>query len=67
MTEDGRTGYHESPDTADADENLIAGRTGDNASDGGEKDTESNSDTVLVTDDDAQRDDSVARPGNDAS
>jgi hypothetical protein len=61
MTEGDRTGYHESPDTADADENLIDGRTGDNRSDGGEKDT------VLTTDDAAQRDDSVARPGNAAS
>jgi len=64
MTEDGRTGYHESSDTADADENLIDGRTGDNASDGGERDTEPNDDTVLVTDDEAQRDDEVTRPGN---
>ena len=61
MSENDRTGYHESPDTADADENLIDGQTGDNPSDGGEQDT------VLVTDDEAQRDDSVARPGNSAS
>jgi hypothetical protein len=61
MSESDRTGYGESPDTADADENLIDGQTGDNASDGGE------SDTVLVTDDEAQRDDSVARPGNAGS
>ena len=61
MSEDDRTGYHESPDTADADENLIDGQTGDNASDGGEQDT------VLLTDDEAQRDESVARPGNSAS
>ena len=61
MSENDRTGYGESPDTADADENLIDGQTGDNASDGGE------SDTVLITDDEAQRDDSVARPGNSAS
>ena len=58
MTESGRTGYHESPDTADSDENLIAGRTDDNTSDGGEQDT------VLLTDDEAQRDDDVLRPGN---
>ena len=61
MSKNDSTGYGESPDTADADENLIDGRTGDNASDGGE------SDTVLVTDDAAQRDDDVARPGNAAS
>jgi hypothetical protein len=58
MTESDSTGYQESPDTADADENLIDGQTGDTASDGGEQDT------VLLTDDEAQRDDSVARPGN---
>jgi hypothetical protein len=61
MSENDRTGYGESPDTADSDENLIAGRTGENVSDGGEEDT------VLVTDDEAQRDDDVARPGNAAS
>jgi hypothetical protein len=58
MTESDGTGYQESPDTADADENLIDGRTGDTAGDGGEQDT------VLLTDDEAQREDSVARPGN---
>jgi hypothetical protein len=61
MSENDRTGYHESPDTADADENLVDGRTGDNPSDGGEQDT------VLVTDEEAQRDDDVSRPGNAAS
>ena len=58
MTESQPTGYSESSDTADSDENLIDGRTGDNPSDGGEQDT------VLITDDEAQRDESVARPGN---
>ena len=58
MSESENTGYHESSDTADADSNLISGQTGDNKSDGGEQDT------VLLTDDEAQRDDSVARPGN---
>ena len=61
MTESDRTGYHESPDTADSDENLIDGRTGDDVSDKGA------ADTVLVTDEEAQRDDDVARPGNSAS
>ena len=61
MTESHRTGYGESPDTADSDENLIDGRTGDNPSDGGEQDG------VLLTDEEAQRDDEVARPGNSAS
>jgi hypothetical protein len=60
MSENDHTGYQESPDTADSDSNLIDGKTGDNPSDGGEQDT------VLVTDDEAQRDDSVARPGNTA-
>ncbi len=61
MSEPQSTGYGEAPDTADSDENLIDGRTGDNASDRGELDT------ALTTDDEAQRDDSVVRGGNDAS
>ena len=61
MTESQGTGYGESPDTADSNENLIDGRTGDNASDRGEQDT------TLTTDDEAQRDESVVRGGNDAS
>jgi hypothetical protein len=52
------TGYHESADTADTDENLIDGKTGDDVSDKGA------ADTVLTTDDEAQREDGVARPGN---
>jgi hypothetical protein len=52
------TGYHESADTADTDENLIDGKTGDDVQDKGA------ADTVLTTDDEAQREDSVARPGN---
>ena len=61
MSEDDRTGYHESPDTADADstENLVDGTPGNDRSDGGEKDA------VLLTDDEAQRDDGVVRPGNE--
>ncbi|HEV7725337.1 MAG: uncharacterized protein JWQ26_1204 [Modestobacter sp.] len=58
MSESQPTGYHESADTADTDENLIDGKTGDDVADKGA------ADTVLTTDDDAQRDDSVARPGN---
>jgi hypothetical protein len=63
MSENDRTGYGESPDTADADatENLVDGTPGNDRTDGGEQDT------VLVTDDEAQRDDDVARPGNAAS
>ncbi|MPQ98792.1 hypothetical protein GB931_12850 [Modestobacter sp. I12A-02628] len=52
------TGYGESPDTADAEEDLVDGRTGDNRSDGSERDV------TLTTDDDAQDDDSVVRSGN---
>ena len=58
MSESQPTGYSASTDTADTDENLIDGRTGDDVSDKGA------ADTVLLTDDEAQRDDSVARPGN---
>ena len=58
MSESQPSGYSESTDTADTDENLIDGRTGDDVSDKGA------ADTVLLTDDEAQRDDSVARPGN---
>ena len=58
MTESQPSGYSESTDTADTDENLIDGQTGDDVSDKGA------ADTVLLTDDEAQRDDSVARPGN---
>ena len=54
------TGYRESPDTTDGPtgENMIDGTPGNDPSDGGEQDT------TLTTDDDAQRDDSLARPGN---
>jgi hypothetical protein len=58
MTESQPTGYSESADTADTDANLIDGKTGDDVSDKGA------ADTVLLTDDEAQQDDSVARPGN---
>ncbi len=58
MTESESTGYQESPDTADADSNLIDGRTGDNAGDRGEQDT------VQRTQDEAQRDHDPTRPGN---
>ena len=60
MTESQPTGYRESPDTTDADasSNMVDGTPGNEASDRGERDT------TLTTDDDAQRDDGVARPGN---
>ena len=60
MTESQPTGYRESPDTTDADasSNMVDGTPGNEAGDRGELDT------TLTTDDDAQRDDGVARPGN---
>ncbi|MFQ1002080.1 hypothetical protein [Modestobacter sp. SSW1-42] len=62
MTEGSNTGYGESADTADAPSgaDLIDGTPGNDRPDGGEQDT------VLVTDDEAQRDDDVTRPGNSA-
>jgi len=62
VTESQPTGYRESPDTTDADSgaNLVDGTPGNAPSDRGELDT------TLTTDDDAQEDDAVARPGNSA-
>jgi hypothetical protein len=53
MSESDPSGYGDSPDTTDDD-----GATPQNAADGG-------SDTPLTTDEDAQRDDSIMRPGNE--
>ncbi|SDY45148.1 hypothetical protein SAMN05661080_03524 [Modestobacter sp. DSM 44400] len=58
MSEPQPTGHHESANTADTEANLIDGKTGDDVADKGA------ADTVLTTDDDAQCEDSVARPGN---
>jgi hypothetical protein len=58
MTEPTDSGYHDSPATADPDGDLVDGTSGHDRGDGGEKDT------VLLTDDEAQREDSVTRPGN---
>ena len=55
MTEPSATGYNDSPDTAD----NVAGSEG-----GQEQGSEPSA--PLTTDDDAQRDDVPARPGNDA-
>jgi hypothetical protein len=54
------TGYRESPDTADGPTggDMVDGTPGADPSDGGERDA------TLTTDDDAQREDSVQRPGN---
>ncbi|MGY1739093.1 MULTISPECIES: hypothetical protein [unclassified Geodermatophilus] len=63
MSETDHTGYRESPDTTDGPtaSNMVDGVTGEDRPDGGEQDT------TLTTDDDAQRDDSVVRGGNEAS
>jgi hypothetical protein len=55
------TGYGESPDTADVptDDNLVDGTPGHDRPDTGERDR-----TTLTTDDDAQQENSVERPGN---
>jgi len=53
------TGYGESPDTTDGSVGgMVDGTPGNDVADAGEKDTQ------LTTDDDAQREDSEARPGN---
>jgi hypothetical protein len=54
------TGYGESPDTTDG--SVGAGRV--DASPGNDVPDDGGNDTTLTTDDDAQRDDSEARPGN---
>jgi hypothetical protein len=63
MTEPDNSGYRESPDTTDGptNTNMVDGVPGEDRSDGGERDV------TLTTDDDAQRDDSVVRGGNEAS
>ena len=63
MSESDTSGYRESPDTTDGptSTNMVDGVTGENRSDGGEQDV------TLTTDDEAQRDDSVVRGGNEAS
>ncbi|MCZ2815768.1 hypothetical protein [Modestobacter sp. VKM Ac-2984] len=58
MTEPATSGYHDSPATDDPEGDLVDGTPGHDRGDGGEKDT------VLLTDDDAQTEDSVTRPGN---
>jgi hypothetical protein len=55
------TGYRESPDTTDGSvgQGMVDGTPGNDVADAGEKDTQ------LTTDDSAQRDDAVERPGNE--
>ena len=63
MSESDNSGYRESPDTTDgpSESNLVDGVPGEDRPDGGE------GDVTLTTDDDAQRDESVVRGGNEAS
>ncbi|MGY1706766.1 hypothetical protein ACI79C_19535 [Geodermatophilus sp. SYSU D00697] len=60
MSESDHTGYRESPDTTNGptNSNMVDGVPGEDRADGGEQDT------TLTTDDDAQRDDGIVRPGN---
>jgi hypothetical protein len=60
MTEGNGTGYGEALEsgTGPSEDNLVDGTPGNDRPDGGEQDT------VLLTDDEAQRDDEVTRPGN---
>ncbi|MGY1609023.1 MULTISPECIES: hypothetical protein [unclassified Geodermatophilus] len=62
MSQTDDSGYGESPDTTDGptDTNMVDGVPGQDRSDGGERDV------TLTTDEDAQRDDSVVRGGNQA-
>jgi hypothetical protein len=64
MSESDHTGYRESPDTTDGptNTNMVDGVPGEDRSDGGERD-----EVTLTTDEDAQRDESVVRGGNEAS
>ncbi len=61
MSESDDTGYRDSPDTTDGPTatNMVDGVSGENRSDGGEQD-----EVTLTTDEDAQRDDGLLRPGN---
>ena len=61
MSESDDTGYRESPDTTDGPTttNMVDGVPGEDRSDGGEQD-----EVMLTTDEDAQRDDGLLRPGN---
>jgi hypothetical protein len=60
MSESNPTGYGDSPDTSDG---VVA--AGAAQVEGAENDAPDAAPT-LTTDDDAQRDDSVAQPGNDS-
>ena len=61
MSESDDTGYRESPDTTDGptNTNMVDGVPGEDRPDGGDRD-----EVALTTDEDAQRDDGLIRPGN---
>ena len=61
MSESDSTGYQESLETTDGptNTNMVDGVPGEDRSDGGERD-----EVALTTDEDAQRDDGLIRPGN---
>jgi hypothetical protein len=61
MSESDPTGYRESPDTTDGP--VTEDQTGDGPASGGAPDAPG-SGGMLTTDDDAQTDDGVVRPGN---
>jgi hypothetical protein len=61
MSETEGTGYGESPDTTDGptNTNMVDGTPGQDRSDGAERD-----EVALTTDEDAQREDGLIKPGN---
>ena len=61
MSETEHTGYGESPDTTDGptNTNMVDGTPGQDRSDGAERD-----EVALTTDEDAQREDGLIKPGN---
>ncbi|MCW2699186.1 MAG: hypothetical protein JWQ45_721 [Blastococcus sp.] len=62
MSESDRTGYRESPDTTDGPVGRPQEGDGDRLQDAGAPADEDA--TTLTTDDEAQTEDSLARPGN---
>ncbi len=61
MSETDGAGYGESPDTTDGptNTNMVDGTPGQDRSDGAERD-----EVALTTDEDAQREDGLIKPGN---
>ena len=58
MSESDPTGYQDSPDTADGD-------VGPGGTQQGGGDRPAGNEATLTTDDDAQKDDGIVRPGNE--